>query len=204
MSMSPEELESGLRELQDREAIRACLARYARGVDRLDRELLLSAYHPDAIDDHGKFVGGPTEFADWVFGQHIGAHLSHQHCLLNHVCELDGDTAHAETYFMFVAMNQQGPPWSMAGGRYIDRFERRNGLWAIANRLAVRDWALLDERVDIDDQSSFTTTRASLTSEIRAFMNAGLAPRRDASDPSYQRPLQIDPERLRTWARVAR
>jgi len=25
--------------------------------------------------------------------QHTKAHLSHQHCLVNHVCELDGETA---------------------------------------------------------------------------------------------------------------
>lgn len=42
-----------LDELLDREAIRDCLARYCRGVDRLDRALLLSTYWPGAEDDHG-------------------------------------------------------------------------------------------------------------------------------------------------------
>src|SRR5882724_2908499 len=45
-----------LRQLLDRQAILDCLHRYTRGVDRLDRQLLLSAYHADAIDDHGLFV----------------------------------------------------------------------------------------------------------------------------------------------------
>ena len=62
-------------ELWDREAIRDCLHRYARGVDRFDRELILSAFHPDALDEHGKFVGTPDEFVDWALGQHSGAHL---------------------------------------------------------------------------------------------------------------------------------
>jgi hypothetical protein len=31
--------------------------RYSRAIDRLDRELLLSVYHEDAVDDHGVFVG---------------------------------------------------------------------------------------------------------------------------------------------------
>jgi hypothetical protein len=39
--------------------------RCCRGVDRMDRELLLSAYHSDAVDDHGMFVGGPEAFADY-------------------------------------------------------------------------------------------------------------------------------------------
>ena len=50
-------LEHMIAELWDREQIRQCLHRYARGVDRFDRELILSAFHPDALDEHGKFVG---------------------------------------------------------------------------------------------------------------------------------------------------
>jgi hypothetical protein len=202
VELSLPELQAAVQEIQDREAIRSCLHRYARGVDRFDRGLLLSAFHSDAIDDHGKFIGHPVEFADWVFDQHAKTHLSHQHCLFNHVCDLESEVAHTETYFMFAGMNRQGPPWSVLGGRYLDRFEKRNGVWAIAYRLTLRDWALIDERVSIEDQSSFTSTRASLPPAIRAFMDAGLSPRRDLSDPSYQRPLQADPERLEAWARL--
>ncbi len=39
------------------EAIRQAALRYCRGVDRLDAELMFSAYHDDATDDHGVFVG---------------------------------------------------------------------------------------------------------------------------------------------------
>ena len=35
----------------DREAITDCLYRYTRGIDRLDRDLVRSAYHDDAVDD---------------------------------------------------------------------------------------------------------------------------------------------------------
>lgn len=44
-------------EMADREAIRDCLYRYARGVDRCDEELLRSAYWENAMDDHCLFVG---------------------------------------------------------------------------------------------------------------------------------------------------
>src|SRR5882672_11478300 len=97
---------TALQQLLDRQAIQDCLMRYSRGVDRLDRELLLSAYHPDAVDDHGMFAGGRDAFVDWVIDMHSSTHLSQQHCLFNHTCELEGDVAHAETYYMFVGMNR--------------------------------------------------------------------------------------------------
>jgi hypothetical protein len=44
---------------------------YSRGIDRLDRELLMSVYHEDAIDDHGVFVGNREEFADWAIAARV-------------------------------------------------------------------------------------------------------------------------------------
>ena len=51
--------------LLDRQAILDCMRRYCRGVDRRDEALILSVYHPDAIDDHGAFLGDPDEFIEW-------------------------------------------------------------------------------------------------------------------------------------------
>jgi hypothetical protein len=202
--MSTQELERIVSELKDREEIRDCLARYCRGVDRFDRELVLSAYHPDALDEHGKFVGHREDFAEWAIGQHADAHLSHQHCILNHSCELSEDTAHTETYFLFVAMNRTGKPVTMGGGRYVDRFEKRNGKWAIADRVCLRDWAMLEERPDMGDLSSFTSTRSLLPEKVRAFMNGGMAPCRDRSDPSYLRPFKVDRSRLDAYRALKR
>jgi hypothetical protein len=194
--LTPDELERAVVELQDRQAILDCLMRYSRGVDRLDRELILSAYHPDAIDDHGMFVGDREAFADWVLKMHGSTHLSHQHCLFNHSCELVGEVAHAETYFMFAGMNQSGPPFVMSGGRYIDRFEKRDGAWAIADRLCIRDWAPLEERPDPEDPSTLTAIRAALPPEILTFMQTGPVSTRARNDPSYQRPLRVAEARI--------
>ena len=46
-----------VRSLRDRADILDCMNRYTRGADRLDRDLLLSAYHEDATDDRGAFTG---------------------------------------------------------------------------------------------------------------------------------------------------
>jgi hypothetical protein len=177
-----------IQELIDRQAIHDCLMTYSRAVDRLDRELLLSVYHPDAGDDHGVFVGNREEFADWVISMHTRMHLSQQHCQFNSTCDLQGDTAHTETYYMFVGMNRKGTPLAISGGRYIDRLEKRNGRWAIAARVCVRDWAPLAEIPDTLDQSSMTVV--PLDEATKALMRAGAQPARDRTDPSYQRPLK--------------
>lgn len=200
--MDREELERSVVELRDRQEIYQCLVRYSRGVDRLDRELLLSAYHEDAIDDHGMFVGGPREFADWVIEMHSSTHIAQQHCLLNHSCELDGDVAHVETYYLFAGMNRRGQPLSLSGGRYVDRFERRGGDWAIAARVCVRDWAPLDEAPDPDDPTTLTAIRSVLPEEVRELMAAGACSRRDRRDPSYLRPLRIGAARIQHGADV--
>lgn len=194
--MSSPEIEQAVTELLDRQAILDCLMRYSRGVDRLDRGLILSAYHPDAIDDHGMFVGNREEFAAWVIGMHGDTHISHQHCLFNHSCELRGTVAHTETYYMFAGMNRTGPPLVVSGGRYIDRFEKREGNWAIADRLCIRDWAPVTETPDSEDPSTLTAIRSALPPAILEFMRTGPLSRRDRQDPSYQRPLAVDQDRV--------
>lgn len=172
-----------VQDLADRQAIRDLMITYCRGVDRFDRALLESVYHPDAIDDHGLIVAGPREFAEWVIAFHGQFQHRTQHIVTNHSCEIDGDTAHAETYWMLAAMNREGPPLSFGGGRYLDRIERREGRWAIAARKCVIDWGGTPEAMPLPREA------------LDAFLATGL-PSRDRSDPSYQRPLQIDPTRL--------
>jgi ketosteroid isomerase-like protein len=176
------DLEKTVRMLADRQAIRDCLATYCRAVDRLDRELLLSVYHEDAIDDHGVFVGDREGFADWVIAFHSRAQHTTQHVISNHSCELDGDVAHCESYYMFAAMNVEGAPLSLSGGRYIDRFEKRDGRWAIALRRVVSDWW---------GQPGEST----LSEAGRAALNAGVHASRDRLDTSYERPLTFDESR---------
>ena len=192
--MTPEELERAVIELQDRQAITDCLSAYSRAVDRLDRELLLSIYHDDAIDDHGVFVGSPEAFADWVIPMHTATHLSHQHCIFNSTVDLEGDVAHVESYYMFVGLNRSGTPLAMSGGRYLDRFEKRDGRWAIAARICVRDWAPLEEIPETLDQAALTVVK--LDERTAALMRSGAQTARDRSDPSYRRPLTVDSRRL--------
>ena len=180
------ELEQIVRELKDRQDIRDIINRYCRGIDRLDREILESVYHPDALDDHGVFVGTAKDFIDWVIPFHLTNQQRTLHLITTHNCDLDGDVAHTETYFIYRALNRNPPFMNMATGRYIDRFERRAGHWAIADRICVVD--IMDEHLDPQGDQGDQGKVACV---------------RDRSDPCYQRPLTIDRSRFRDGPAVA-
>jgi len=132
-----------LTDLFARQEISDVLVRYCRAVDRGDLALLLSVYHSDATDDHGMYSGNGHEFARWLLTQPGRDALVTQHHLTNTTLELDGDTARVETYFVAVH-RRPGPPVSVGqfGGRYLDRLERREGVWRISARVVVHDWSL--------------------------------------------------------------
>ena len=164
-----------LQALLDRQDIHDCEVRFARGMDRFDREAFLSAFHPDAVIAAGPFVGQPDALYDWARDLHDAGQVATQHNLLNHSCELDGDVAHTETYYLFVGRNRDESMW-IAGGRYLDRFERRDGAWRIAMRTTVIEWSALPPAGPIP------------FGDVPGIALNGVATR-DADDVSYRRPL---------------
>jgi SnoaL-like domain len=164
-----------LAHLLDRQDILDCLTRFSRGMDRFDRDLFLSAFHPDAIIAAGPFVGGPEALYDWASSLHEAGQVATQHNLLNHSCEIDGETAHAETYYLFVGRNRDETNW-IAGGRYLDRLERRSGAWRIAFRTNAIEWAGLVPTLPLP------------FADVPDLQDNG-APSRNPDDPSYRRPL---------------
>jgi hypothetical protein len=175
-----DELEAMVRMIADRQAIADVIARYSRGVDRQDKALLESCYHPEAIDDHGMFVGTADEFFDWTDPSHLHLFSTHQHITANHTCELDGDTAHCETYYIFAGMTKSDNALAMSGGRYIDRMEKRGGEWRIAARKCLVEWG-----------------SANMTMPGMAQVYAAVGKvARDPSDCSYDRPLMVDMTRV--------
>lgn len=123
-----------------RQEILDCLTRFSRGMDRFDRALFLSAFHPDAVIAAGPFVGGPEALYEWAAALHEQGQSATQHNLLNHTCDIDGEVAHSELYYLFVGRNRDETNW-MAGGRYVDRLERRADEWKIAVRTNAIEWS---------------------------------------------------------------
>jgi hypothetical protein len=130
-----------LAEIADREAIRDCLCRYSRGVDRCDEEMLRSAYWEDAVDDHAIFSGNREELIAWVMPLLRSMECS-QHAIGNMLIRLHGDHADVESYYHGYHRMSDGAKSfdSIQAGRYVDRFEKRDDEWRIARRKVVVDW----------------------------------------------------------------
>jgi hypothetical protein len=98
------------------EACREAARRYSYGVDRLDAPVMKSAYWPDAIDDHGVFVG-----------------------IANHrvIIDADGENARGEAHnvvHLFTDHDRRLNTWY---GRYLDTYQRRGTEWRILHRVCV-------------------------------------------------------------------
>jgi hypothetical protein len=169
-----------LRELLDRQRIWECLLRYSRGMDRLDRELALSAYHPGAVEDHGAVISTCEEFVDRVLEFHRTREQLTQHILTNHSCEIDGDIAHTETYAHCFIVFPDGRN-RISFGRFVDRLEKRDGRWGIVSRVSMPEGAIEVPRFD---------DRAGMANDPKTLSH----PARDPSDPSYLRPLPLTRE----------
>jgi hypothetical protein len=169
--MTEVQLDSAIAALLDRQAIWECMLRYARGIDRLDEGLIRSAYWEDAHDSHGQLNGSLDQFlAGWLPRQ-ANRDVAH-HFLGNHLVELHGDTADAETYFTSAAKTTGAQVLELVGGRYVDQFEKRSGEWRILTRLVVLDFQCTGD-----------------ASGMAARLAAAHRGTRGPADPSYERPV---------------
>ncbi len=161
--------------LADKQDIREVLMRYGRGVDRLDEELIRSCYHKDSFDDHGHWKGSGQDFAAFIVESLRERSHHTTHAVANVLIEidpLDPDKARSESYSLaYLRRNDEtGREWlDFFSGRYVDRFERRNGEWRIAHRVVVHDWSIsnpLDTNAFPLPMDSFTQGKRNRTDLI--------------------------------------
>ena len=167
-----DELSVNLGMLVQERAIERTIHRYCRGIDRLLPEVVRSCFHDDAIDDHGGTPRGRDEFVDWVFGL-LSTYGSTMHLVGNLMVDVHNDVALAETYGIAFHRAPDGEPFEarrnlVTGFRYVDRFTKPDGRWAIAHRVATTEWSRVD---DLEGRWSFPDS-----------MRRGA---RDSSDPIH-------------------
>lgn len=141
-------MEPAVAALVAHEAIRQTAARYAQGVDRLDEARMKSAYWPEAIDDHGVYVGDAMAFCERVVRTHARFDGT-MHCLLNHAIDVDVDagTGTGEIYnvtYLFRTDDEGRRHVDTWWGRYLDRYERRGDEWRIIHRVCVHEMTRTD------------------------------------------------------------
>lgn len=161
-------LDSYVKELWAKQAITEGLYRYCRGLDRMDRAIALSIWHPDAIVDYGTtFKGTALAFIDraWEIHETMQAH-SHQ--ITNILIEVSASVAVSEAY-VTAALRRRDDAGELVEmtvrGRYLDKWSARNEVWAIDKRVFAHDF-----------------------SDIRPITDAGVpgSAYRDTRDASYQ------------------
>jgi hypothetical protein len=168
-----------LRQLIDEARIRDVYVRYARGVDRLDRELLLSCFHSGQTIRHGMDADALVDYLLTTASQH----LANTHMMGQQWVEVEGDVAWTEVYHLATALfpseNDKPEGTRFVSARYCDRLERREGQWRIAAREVAFDTQVLVERGDRPEEFA-----------AGSYSDGTPKPRgkHDRSDPSYQRP----------------
>ncbi|MCL9981662.1 MAG: nuclear transport factor 2 family protein [Erythrobacter sp.] len=135
----------------DRFAIIDLAALYMRGLDRLDEALVAAQFWPKAQCEYGIFSGSPVDFATFCMAALTGHDRNH-HMLGQHLIDFtSADEAFGEVYYQAYhrITDEAGAKRDlMIAGRYVDRYERRGGVWKIAYRSELVDWLRDDPASD--------------------------------------------------------
>src|SRR4051812_30932505 len=123
-----------------KKAITEGLYRYCRAFDRMDLEMARTVWHADGTCNYSNRAGVPDMKAVDYSGPswaHRAKLRNHSHQVTNILIEVAGDKAVSEA--CFTASLQAEPENGMIldnlyRGRYLDRWSRRDGVWAIDHR----------------------------------------------------------------------
>lgn len=150
-SSNMESVAQRLDRLESHQQITDVLYRYAKGWDRLDEEALRSCFWPEATHEHSSFKGQSQDFISKSFPI-VSAVLGTTHAITNMAIEIDGDRAISECYFaahhrrLNTAKTDEEDYFLW--GRYLDKLERRGGVWKIIYRRGLNDIERVEPRAD--------------------------------------------------------
>lgn len=115
---------------------------YMRGLDRWDAQLLHSVFFEDAYCEYGFINCNATDFIEFALGA-LQSHTANQHMVGNILIDVEGDEAFGEVYFnaYHKVKTDKGFEDIIIAGRYLDRYEKRQGVWKMAYRSEIVDWS---------------------------------------------------------------
>lgn len=169
--------EAALQQLLDKQAILELVNTYCRAADRHDHALMRTLYHEDATDDHGSFFKGlAMEFIDKLPAIQAPMAILHHNVTTVNIRFNPDNPCQAEGEVYLIAFHQikteQGLMDLLIGGRYLDRYEKRQNQWKFSHRAVLADWANLHN-----------PTIVNLDNPIIAGAHIG---KPGEADPSYQ------------------
>lgn len=179
------EIEAALEGISTYEAIWENELRYTRGLDRHDLDLERPVFWPDAAISYGSLLN-LEDIDTWANVSHAN-NAAHQHHVTGLTLDVQGDVAHEEGDILYssdvvrdTSLDVPGtatPGRAVAGskatlgtGRYVNRYERRNGEWRMIVHEYVHDVSLRLDAIDL--------------------CATGCLGRWDRTDISYLRPLE--------------
>ena len=141
-----------LQEMIDEFQLRKLVHAYCRAVDRGDLATLRELYHHDAVDAHGAFSTGTV---DDFLGELAAARpyiRSMQHNITTVNFAISGDSAEGEIYTIAIHTFSAGDRdvGVVVGGRYLDKYEKRDDTWKLIERTIVTDWAHVNDPSSVD------------------------------------------------------
>ena len=130
-------------------------------------------------------INAGPKYAQWANAVHAAGSRLHLHNITTHICDIEGDVAHCESYVLVGLLNNDEKSARLINGRYIDRLERRDGEWKIALRRCT---------VDLLISGDASILKAPI------FVEQGyIKGMRDKRDLCYQRPLKLDETPADRW-----
>ncbi|MFU7527241.1 nuclear transport factor 2 family protein [Qipengyuania sp. ASV99] len=174
--------------LEDRAAIQDIITAYAHAIDRRRWQIMDHLFHDDAQFQFGTVLGDWRGFVEQARAI-IDPCLATQHQLGQTLFGFEGGhICHTETYMTAMHTVPAGYPIAevfpdkgkiysaVVAGRYVDRFEKRDGVWRIARRTGLYDWREYREveGVDLSDTpegaSGYHDDRDPSTAAVTRFL----------------------------------
>jgi len=152
-------LESRLKNLEDREAIRELLIEYGRDLDKEDLRAYSSLFAKDGVWEGGigKATGpdGIYEMLKKVLSKvPPGKYGNSFHIMSSMDIQVHGDTAEAWSRWTWFVQGADGKPVAQRSGHYEDTLAREQGQWKFKYRLTVTELPTAKE----DSESSVWRT----------------------------------------------
>lgn len=136
--------DAALQELLDKQEIEEVVgARYGRALDWLDMDQLKTCFHEDGWVDYGFYEGNAHGWCEAVMPIESSA-IHRFHYVFNIRVEVNGDNADAESNSLAGSRRPEDDgslTQGFYGSRYLDKLERRDGVWKISERRTLLEFA---------------------------------------------------------------